>query len=61
MIMGGVQKDQWSKYIGDVFRILKGGNGWAQCCESNLTDWHDESVPEDSPYFKVSNLNQLCC
>ena len=51
--MGGVYRDKWDDYIRNIFRILKPGNGWAQCGETSLPQWDDDSVPPDSQYAKV--------
>ena len=51
--MGGVFKDKWDDYICDVYRIINPGTGWAQCGESSLPKWDDDSVPADSNYAKV--------
>lgn len=52
-----MKRDQWPKYIADVYRILKPGNGWAQFGETEPARWDDDSVPEDSPYARVPTLN----
>jgi hypothetical protein len=54
--MVGVRKDQWDKLINNIFRILKPGNGWAQCTETTLALWDDGDVPANSPYVQVTPL-----
>jgi ubiquinone/menaquinone biosynthesis C-methylase UbiE len=53
-IMAGVTKEQWPKYISEVYRILKPGTGWIMCCEFNPNlKCDDETVPADAAIFKV--------
>ena len=56
--MFGVRKDQWDELINDIFRILKPGNGWAQCTETTLALWDVGDVPANSPYVQVTSLQE---
>ena len=54
--MWGLREHQWPKYMSDVYRILKPGNGWAQFGELDLSRWDNNDVPPDSYYAKVLYL-----
>jgi SAM-dependent methyltransferase len=49
-----VRADQWDRYINDVYRLLKPGNGWAQFGEiQSIPIWDDDSVPPGSLLARV--------
>ena len=54
-IIAGVKKWQWAPYIQEVYRILKPGNGWIQCCEFCLLRCDDGSVPPDAAVWRFDS------
>jgi len=47
-------KNQWPAYLQEIYRILKPGNGWAQCGEMDpMVRCDDGSVPADAALWKV--------
>lgn len=57
IVGAGVRADQWDRYISDVYRLLKPGDGWAQFGEiQSIPIWDDDSVPPDSLLARVFPL-----
>jgi hypothetical protein len=55
ILMAGVQKNQWSAYVREVFRITKPGTGWVQIIEPSVyLECDDDSVPEDAAVWEVT-------
>lgn len=53
-IQSGVKEEEWSRYLREVYRILKPG-GYAQICEPDIVPISDtNSLPYDAPPAKVS-------
>lgn len=52
----GIRKEQWSQYLNGVFRLLAPG-GWIQFIEYSIAPFcSDDSVPNDAPIFRVSDI-----
>lgn len=49
----GIQKEQWSGYINEVFRILKPGTGYIQCAEVEGHRFENDIIPPDCALPKV--------
>jgi len=48
LVHGGISESQWPPYMKEIYRILKPGNGWAQCIELFFPYClSDENVPQD--------------
>jgi len=52
LIHSGITRDQWPLYMNGVFRVLKPGKGWIQCCEMLPWTFHN---CEDSVFPKLQN------
>jgi len=48
LIHAGIKEDEWPKFVREMFRALKPGNGWAQCTESGMPHFEGDVIPEDS-------------
>jgi len=56
LVRAGIREDEWPKYVADVFRILKPGNGWAQFAEAELLEGDDRCIPESGALAKFKKL-----
>ena len=52
-VHAGIKTHEWPKYMNDIFRILKPGQGWAQCTETIGCVFEDDNVPPDCVLPKV--------
>jgi hypothetical protein len=58
LIHAGIKEDEWPKFVREIFRVLKPGNGWAQCTESGMPHFEGDVIPEDSVLPKVAFVQQ---
>ena len=52
-IHAGITKDEWPKFVARMFRVLKPGNGWAQCTESGMPKYDCDITTKDTVLPKV--------
>ena len=58
--MAGVQKDQWSAYVREIFRITKPGTGCVQIIEGSVYhECDDDSVPKDAAVWEVTQFYSI--
>jgi len=57
--MAGVQKDQWSAYVREIFRITKPGTGCVQIIEGSVYhECDDDSVPKDAAVWEYQRYQR---
>ena len=59
LIHAGIREDEWPKFVMEMFRVLKPGNGWAQCTESGIPRFERDDITNDSvlPNVNLSNIS----